>query len=459
MKKNILPIIGFLLALMSPSLNAQNGLNFDPTGPADFVQTTFTGVTGTANRTFEAWIYLNSTPSSNLSISDYGLNAVGSRNTFYVNGNLAVGFISGGTNANISSSINAVSVGQWVHVAFVLDNGTGYLYVDGIQVGTGSLSTVDTPPGNGNLRIGQRVSGGSIPFNGVIDEYRIWNVARTAQEISSNMNTEFCGIPSGLVAYYKLNEGVAAGNNSTITSATDEVASANGALMNFALSGATSNWVLGASLAQGAPVVNNQTFNECAGFSITVGTSTYNTSGNFSDTIVAGAANGCDSIVNTDLTIDPAIDLTLTKTSPTLTANQTGASYQWLDCDSNFMPIAGETNQSFNATTSGNFAVEITMGNCVDTSACDTIVISSVGIVELSIKEVSVYPNPAVNSLKVNLGGNIEVLNYSLSTIDGKVLQENTLRNINSLSLDISTQTKGIYILKLNNFSFRVLKE
>ena len=458
MLKTKISLLGFLIAFGSHSTNAQNGLNFDPSGTADFVQTTYAGVTGTANRTFEAWIYLNTTPTSNLSISDYGLNAVGSRNTFFVNANLAIGFISGGTNANITSTSNAVSVGQWVHVAFVLDNATGYLYVDGVQVGTGSLSSVDTPPGNVNLRIGQRVSGGSIPFNGVIDEYRIWDVARTAQEISANMNSEFCIIPAGLMAYYKLNHGIAGGTNSTVTTAVEEVAGANGALMNFSLNGAASNWVTGAALSQGA-VVNNQTLNECAGFSITVGSNTYSSTGNYSDTLFTGSSNGCDSIINTDLTIDPAIDITLTKTSPMLMSNQAGASYQWLDCDASFQVIPGETNQSFTASISGNYAVEITMGNCVDTSACDTIDISNVGIIELNQKTVSVYPNPTHNTIQIDLGGNIEDLKYSLLTIDGKVIRENTLLNTNSFSLDISSEPKGLYFLKLNNFTYKVIKE
>ena len=157
-----------LLGLTSWS-SAQNALNFDDTN--DFVQTTSPGVLGSANRTFEAWVFVSSSaPSSNLAILDYGLNAVGSRNTFSISGSRQVIFISGGTNANISTTANAVPVNLWTHVAFVLDNGTGYLYINGIQKGTGSLTTVNTPSNNQNIIVGQRVSGGSIPFEESIDE-------------------------------------------------------------------------------------------------------------------------------------------------------------------------------------------------------------------------------------------------------------------------------------------------
>ena len=208
MKKLYLPLLlfGFVLTGL-----AQNALDFD--GSNDYVQTTYSGVTGTTDRTFEAWVYVSSGLSGNNCILDYGTNAVGSRNTFSVGPSYKLVYISGGTNANISSSNNVVTPGQWTHVAFVLSNGTGYFYANGVQVGTGNLSTVNTPTGNTNLRFGERVAGGSIPFDGIIDEVRIWNVARTATEIANSMNSEMCGAPTGLVAYYKLNHGTAGGNN------------------------------------------------------------------------------------------------------------------------------------------------------------------------------------------------------------------------------------------------------
>ena len=57
-----------------------------------------------------------------------------------------------------------------------------------------------------------------------------------------------------------------------------------------------------------------------------------------------------------------------------LTAEQSGATFQWLDCDDNYAVINGETNQSYTATTTGNYAVQITQQDCfgvmIDTSTC-----------------------------------------------------------------------------------------
>lgn len=488
MKQTKLFLINLLLILISPSLFAQNGLHFD--GSNDYVQTTFGGVPGSINRTFEAWIYLNSSPTSNMAILDYGQNAVGSRNTFMVTGSGGLSYFSGGTNANISSPVNAVPVGQWVHVAFALNNGIGYLYINGLQVHTGNLSTVNTPSA-ANVTIGQRVSGGSIPFEGIIDEVRVWNVARTQQEIATFMDNDLCGIPANLIAYYKLDEGLAGGANNAVTTTVDEVANANGTLTNFDLTGTTSNWVAGQTLGS-AFILNNQTINECTGYSITVGTNTYTTTGVYSDTLIGASiegcdsiintnltvspevtynqiltecagtsvtvgtntyttagvytdvlvgataagcdstvitdlsfvpeivfnqsfdecggfsitvgtniydasgnyadtlvgAAGCDSIVNTNLTVAPSIDVTVSTSSITLTANQNGATYQWLDCDDNFSPLPGKTTKSFTATENGNYAVVVSMGNCSDTSAC--MPITTVSLNELTKNNISV---------------------------------------------------------------------
>ncbi|MBF4985819.1 hypothetical protein FNJ87_16300, partial [Nonlabens mediterrranea] len=118
MKKTLL-LSFLLLGLTTLFAQTQNGLNFDSND--DYVQTSFTGVTGSTNRTFEAWIYLStSAPSTNLAILDYGLNAVGSRNTFMVNANRGLSFISGGTNANISSTAGIIPAVQKPLVSIVL---------------------------------------------------------------------------------------------------------------------------------------------------------------------------------------------------------------------------------------------------------------------------------------------------------------------------------------------------
>jgi hypothetical protein len=74
------------------------------------------------------------------------------------------------------------------------------------------------------------------------------------------MNTELAGTETGLVAYYTFNQGIAAGNNTAITTITDKTANAlNGTLTNFTKTGAISNFVLGK--VAGALVTNGMLLN------------------------------------------------------------------------------------------------------------------------------------------------------------------------------------------------------
>lgn len=218
----LIPLVILLLSVFDGK--AQTALEFD--GVDDYVQTDFIGVQGTTPRTFMAWIYLSGLPTGNLCISDYGMNAVGSRNTFIVNSNGYLAYLSGGTNANMSATVSTVPVGIWVHVAFVFDGTDGYLYQNGVEVGNGVLTAVNTPSGGTNLKIGQRVSGGNIPFKGQIDEYSIWDVALTPDQIVEYV---CIGDPSqydNIVAYYDFNDG----SGSILT---DLVGGFDGTLMNM----------------------------------------------------------------------------------------------------------------------------------------------------------------------------------------------------------------------------------
>lgn len=76
------------------------------------------------------------------------------------------------------------------------------------------------------------------------------------------------------------------------------------------------------------------------------------------------------------------VDVSTSVAGATISALNPAGTYQWLDCDSSFMMISGEVNQSFTPTYTGNYAVEVTETGCVDTSAC--ILIDFSGIDELS---------------------------------------------------------------------------
>ncbi|RYZ34632.1 MAG: choice-of-anchor D domain-containing protein, partial [Sphingobacteriales bacterium] len=154
------------------------------------------------------------------------------------------GVISAGHGPTFSETSGGAPLvaGNWYHVAVTFDDATNSmnLYLDGVMVSSGTpLDYVET-----TLDLG--IFAGTNLFAGRMDEVRIWNVARTAGEISANMNCKLRGDEPGLIAYYDFNQGIAGGNNATETvllDRTDNCSPQNGTLNGFFLTGNTSNWV------------------------------------------------------------------------------------------------------------------------------------------------------------------------------------------------------------------------
>ncbi len=102
---------------------------------------------------------------------------------------------------------NSTYNNQWHHFAgtYSAVTGMGRLYVDGLlvaqQPGTGNLTHVVS-----DLFIGNGQSS-SESFKGLIDEVRIWNIARTAGQICSDRKRLLTGTEAGLVGYWRFDEG------------------------------------------------------------------------------------------------------------------------------------------------------------------------------------------------------------------------------------------------------------
>ena len=176
-------------------------------------------------------------------------------------------------------------------------------------------------------------------------------------------------------------------------------------------------------------------------------TSTFNVSG--------GAANGCDSIVTLDLTINNVTNLTTSVSGTIITANNTGATYQWLDCDNNNSIILGETGQSYTGIANGNYAVELFENGCVDTSAC--VAITTVGILENNFSnEFKLYPNPTNSNFSIDLGESYPTTSIIITDLLGKTIQTNEFTNNQILNLKID-EPAGIYLLKIESGNQKVV--
>src|SRR5690606_12794439 len=133
---------------------------------------------------------------------------------------------------------NVLTLNTWQHVAATYDGAKMRLYVNGVAVDSMTANFSFSSQGqNLNIRNCSDPTSNRT-FIGSIDEARVWNVARTRTEILNSMNGELCDVAPGLVACYRLNEGVASGNNGGKTTASDFSNNQNnGTLSSFALSG------------------------------------------------------------------------------------------------------------------------------------------------------------------------------------------------------------------------------
>jgi Concanavalin A-like lectin/glucanases superfamily/Putative Ig domain/IPT/TIG domain len=117
--------------------------------------------------TLEGWFYLNShnsTGSTPLSAL-FGSSSSGSNHTFayvYTNGKIAIGI--NGINEITSTNTGVVSLKQWYHVAYVKQGSTTTIYLNGVNVGSGTTgvwTTSDRPfyVGSSLQTDGQEVNG------------------------------------------------------------------------------------------------------------------------------------------------------------------------------------------------------------------------------------------------------------------------------------------------------------
>jgi hypothetical protein len=95
-------------------------------------------------------------------------------------------------------SAGAVPLGVWTHVAGSYDGATLALYIDGVldtSAGSAGVVTTSADP----VRIGQDVSWDASP-RGLIDEVRLWEVARNEMQIAAAKDTTITTATAGLVA-------------------------------------------------------------------------------------------------------------------------------------------------------------------------------------------------------------------------------------------------------------------
>ncbi|HYK55273.1 MAG TPA: LamG domain-containing protein, partial [Flavisolibacter sp.] len=247
----------------SPVQFAANELKFN--GSTNYVELANRINIGSSDFTFEAWVKPAGMATGMVFAQDvcgdgehqFRLYTNNSRVNFDLSDAASLG---AAYSFQLPSTVNSVPLNTWTHIAVVRRLNDYYLYINGVQnatISTGA-NTINNQSGadvNKRLRIGARggvaTGCGLNYFNGSLDDLRYWNVARTATEIQQAYLKEVApALNSNLVAYYTFNQGVASGTNTGLRTLIDQKGVNNGTLTNFALTGATSNFI-----AQGSSLV------------------------------------------------------------------------------------------------------------------------------------------------------------------------------------------------------------
>lgn len=151
---------------------------------------------------------------------------------------------SAGTLYEVVGPANTVIPGMWQHFAWVYNGSMVTLYLNGNVVGTAAASGQITNQ-TFEFTIGKCLLGGfNFVFGGRADEVSVWSKGLSQSEIQDMMANELNGTETDLQLYYKFNQGVPAGNNTSISKLISEVDPGvrDADLMNFALTGTTSNF-------------------------------------------------------------------------------------------------------------------------------------------------------------------------------------------------------------------------
>lgn len=158
------------------------------------------------------WVYVHTTPSDPRVISK-GDNTSLQQFCLLVNGNDTVGFRIVGPNnttgdRTILNTSQTLNMNQWYFLAGVYDGSEMRVYIDAIEKNSVAKSGNIAAPGTNVWIGGQATSATSRPFDGLIEDVRVYSRALSDAELTTIYNSEgHDGIVDGLEGRWTLDYG------------------------------------------------------------------------------------------------------------------------------------------------------------------------------------------------------------------------------------------------------------
>ncbi len=191
------------------------------------------------------------------------------------------------------------------------------------------------------------------------------------------------------------------------------------------------------------PNITINTLRICNGESVTINGNVYDSTGVYTDKYTA--SNGCDSIVETKLTVDTAVTAQISQNGVNLDANVNGGtspySYIW---------SSGEISQSITPLANGSYWVIATDTNiCISDTAFYVVTFIPSGVDDILNSDIDIYPNPTDGL--INIMTDLKIEKIEVFSIEGKLLKT-------TMESYILLDVKGIYFIKIFSESAEIIK-
>ncbi len=352
---------------------------------------------------------------------------------------------SSGVNYDIVS--NGLVLNTWQHYTMTYDGIKLRVYRNGVISDSLAASGAITNTAESFYVGDLPYQGTDFYLTGQLDEVSLWGQSLSASDVSCIYLNGIDSSNNNLELLYRFNQGTAGGTNTGIASLLDSKSNINGTIANMALTGTTSNFVIGIdnSFTRAGVVCSGHAYNFYGQNLTAAGTYTG----------YAPVSGACDSTIILTLT---TIDTSVVLVGGALHSNQSGGvTYQWINCATG--AVGGATSQNFTPTANGNYQCVISSPNgCFASSGCHHF--GAAGIYENALDNlISVYPNPTNALFTINTD-KIKIKEIRVVNILGKeILEQKDDSKKMNYSIDISNQPMGIYFVTILTESGQVNKK
>ncbi len=203
----------------SPSAIAMESV-LELDGTNSFVELPAGAFTNLTKVTVEGWVKWNSfrhmSRFADLALSNYTFSIHNRSRTNILRAETLVG-----SEVSFVAADDVLRAGEWLHVAATAGDGGLKLYINGSLLSEAVQPfewDAEWTPVNFLGRSRFRTTGNDEDFHGQMDEVRIWNHARTPEQIQASMSQRLNGTEPGLVGLWNFNDPVNAGRDATTNS-------------------------------------------------------------------------------------------------------------------------------------------------------------------------------------------------------------------------------------------------